>query len=63
MLSSKEQAHGLCRDAIIPSREWLRHQFRRYDRLGDKMIELLEHKLTEDEFVALIRPFVVERPL
>jgi death on curing protein len=29
---------------------------------ADKMIELLEHKLTEDEFVALARPFVVERP-
>jgi hypothetical protein len=29
---------------------------------ADKMIELLEHKLTEDEFVGLIRPFVVERP-
>jgi death on curing protein len=30
---------------------------------ADKMIELLEHKLTEDEFVGLVRPFVVERPL
>ena len=28
---------------------------------ADKMIELLEHKLTEDEFVALLRPFVIER--
>jgi death-on-curing protein len=29
---------------------------------ADKMIELLENKLTEDEFVGLVRPFVVERP-
>jgi death-on-curing protein len=29
---------------------------------ADKMIELLEHKLTEGEFVELVRPFVVERP-
>jgi death on curing protein len=30
---------------------------------ADKMIELLEHKLIEDEFVGLVRPFVVERSL
>jgi len=28
---------------------------------ADKMIELLEHKLTAEGFVELIRPFVVER--
>jgi death on curing protein len=30
---------------------------------ADKMIELLEHKLTEGAFVELVRRFVVERPL
>jgi death-on-curing protein len=29
---------------------------------ADKMIDLLEHKLTEDEFVELVRSFVVESP-
>ena len=27
---------------------------------AEKMIELLEHKLTDDEFIELLRPFVVE---
>jgi death on curing protein len=30
---------------------------------ADKMIELLEHQLTKDQFAAALRPFVVERPL
>jgi death-on-curing protein len=30
---------------------------------ADKMIELLEHKLTEEEFIDLLRPFISERPL
>lgn len=30
---------------------------------ADKMIELLEHKLTEAKFVELLRPFIIERPL
>ena len=29
---------------------------------ADKMVELPEHKLTEEQFVELVRPFVVERP-
>jgi death-on-curing protein len=28
---------------------------------ADEMIKLIEHRLSEEEFVALIRPFVVER--
>jgi death-on-curing protein len=27
---------------------------------ADKMIELLQHKLTEEQFVELVRPFVIE---
>jgi hypothetical protein len=26
---------------------------------ADKMVDLLEHKLTEEEFVELVRPFIV----
>jgi death on curing protein len=29
---------------------------------ADKMIELLEHKLTEEGFAELVRPFIIERP-
>ena len=29
---------------------------------ADKMVALLEHDLTEEAFVELIRPFVIERP-
>jgi death-on-curing protein len=30
---------------------------------ADKMIELLEHKLSRDEFIAVLRPFIVDRAL
>jgi death-on-curing protein len=29
---------------------------------GDRMIALVEHRLSEDEFAAALRPFVVPRP-